>query len=352
MQNPIKKILDKIILYLYHTSLAHKNNQLTYNTQLIDELYREIKILKSKVNLDLSLNKYGDLLKTRVNESSTKKNQFKKQDVLGDNKMVLLNFADKNYSSAQNVSTQTALATNNFDKIISLSPSDFDLDFKERNAQLLLKKRGAGYWCWKPTIIKKTILQNLNEGDFLIYADSGGFFVDSVIADIKKLIDLDQEILPYHNKYIEKHYTKADLFHHLNCQDDNLVTDSFQRVGTLSIYKVCEKTISFLDQWISLCEIEYLIDDTPSKFSNDFNFVEHRHDQSIFSVLSKLKNLKSESYMPNYYWGQILRPEIVKKLNEMEIAPYFLSQIPKPLLFDLFQTIKAQTDFENLTNRL
>ena len=119
MQNPIKKILDKIILYLYHTSLAHKNNQLTNNTQLIDELYREIKILKSKVNLDLSLNKYGDLLKTRVNESSTKKNQFKKQDVLGDNKMVLLNFADKNYSSAQNVSTQTARATNNFDKIIS-----------------------------------------------------------------------------------------------------------------------------------------------------------------------------------------------------------------------------------------
>lgn len=352
MQNPIKKILDRIVLYLYHTSLVHKNNQLTSNTQLINELSEEIKILRNKVNLDLSLNKYSKLLKIKINEGHTKKNQIKKQDVLGDKKMVLLNFADKNYSEAQYISTQTALATNKFDKIISLSPRDFDLDFKERNAQLLLKKRGVGYWCWKPTIIKKTILQNLNEGDFLIYADSGGFFVDSVIADIKKLIDLDQEILPYHNKYIEKHYTKADLFHHLNCQDDNLVTDSFQRVGGLSIYKVCEKTISFLDQWISLCEIEYLIDDTPSKLSNDLNFIEHRHDQSIFSVLSKLKNLKAKPYSPYYYLGQVLRPNFVKKFNEMELNPYLLPQIPKPVLFDLFQTIKAQTDFENLTNRL
>ena len=351
MQNPIKEILDRIVLYLYHTSLVHKNNQLTSNTQLIDELSEEIKILKNKVNLDLSLNKYSKLLKIKINEGHTKKNQIKKQDVLGDKKMVLLNFADKNYSEAQYISTQTALATNKFDKIISLSPRDFDLDFKERNAQLLLKKRGVGYWCWKPTIIKKTILQNLNEGDFLIYADSGGFFVDSVIADIKKLIDLDQEILPYHNKYIEKHYTKADLFHHLNCQDDNLVTDSFQRVGTLSIYKMCEKTINFLDQWISLSEIQCLIDDTPSKLSNDLNFIEHRHDQSIFSVLSKLKNLKAKPYSPYYYLGQVLRPNFVKKFNEMELNPYLLPQIPKPVLLDLFHTINEQLDFENSTKK-
>ncbi|MDC0097505.1 hypothetical protein OAI37_02570 [Flavobacteriaceae bacterium] len=350
MQNPIKKILDRIVLYLYHTSLVHKNNQLTNNTQLINELSKEIKILKNKANLDLSINKYCKLLKTKINEIDTEKVHLKKQDVLGDNKMVLLNFADKKYSSAQNVSTQTALATNNFDKIISLSPSDFDLAFKERNAQLLLKKRGVGYWCWKPTIIKKTILQNLNEGDFLIYADSGGVFVETVIADIKKLIELDQEILPYQNTTLEKHYTKADLFHHLNCQEDKLVTDTFQRVGGLAIYKVCEKTINFLDQWINLSEIEYLIDDTPSKFSNDFNFVEHRHDQSIFSVLSKLNNLKSESYMPNYYWGQVLRPHFVEKFNKMEIDPCLLTQIPKPVLLDLFQTIQAQVDFENFTN--
>ena len=67
MQNPIKKILDRIVLYLYHTSLVHKNNQLTNNTQLINELSKEIKILKNKANLDLSINKYCKLLKTKIN---------------------------------------------------------------------------------------------------------------------------------------------------------------------------------------------------------------------------------------------------------------------------------------------
>lgn len=34
----------------------------------------------------------------------------------------------------------------------------------------------------------------------------------------------------------------------------------------------------------------HLVDDTPSLIKNSDDFIEHRHDQSIFSILSKLYN--------------------------------------------------------------
>ena len=44
----------------------------------------------------------------------------------------------------------------------------------------------------------------------------------------------------------------------------------------------------FLKRWLKIFEKNYeLIDDSPSKIKNHIDFVENRHDQSIFSLISK-----------------------------------------------------------------
>ena len=42
-----------------------------------------------------------------------------------------------------------------------------------------------------------------------------------------------------------------------------------------------------LDKWSSLLNINKLIDDSPSISKNHKDFIEHRHDQSLFSLLCK-----------------------------------------------------------------
>jgi len=52
-----------------------------------------------------------------------------------------------------------------------------------------VQERGAGYWLWKPYIILKTLLYEMEEGDLLLYADSGS----EAIGDLRPLFELAEE---------------------------------------------------------------------------------------------------------------------------------------------------------------
>ncbi|ADG72783.1 hypothetical protein [Brachyspira murdochii] len=55
--------------------------------------------------------------------------------------------------------------------------------------------------------------------------------------------------------------------------------------------------IKFVNKWIQVYYDDFsLSDDTPSKIANADIFREHRHDQSIFSILSKIYNFYTISY--------------------------------------------------------
>ena len=56
-------------------------------------------------------------------------------------------------------------------KHYSYGPNDLDKVFREKNKDILSRERGNGYWLWKSYIINKTIIEKLNERDYLIYTD-------------------------------------------------------------------------------------------------------------------------------------------------------------------------------------
>ena len=61
-------------------------------------------------------------------------------------------------------------------------------DFIARNKDILERKRGAGYWLWKPYIIYHE-LYLASEGDIIIYSDAAVDF----IANISHLIKLTEK---------------------------------------------------------------------------------------------------------------------------------------------------------------
>jgi hypothetical protein len=169
--------------------------------------------------------------------------------------------------------------------------------------------RGYGHWLWKPWIIYKT-LQSLQDGDILIYADSGCTInphgrnkLDEYIKAVEEnefglfafsLID---------DMHSEHKWTKTATLTTLSATPEDIY--SCQIMATTMIMKKTSHTTAFVKEWYELCSNYILIDDTLTKHEHP-EFKDHRHDQSVFSLLIK-KYLKQDIKPvviqdETYYW--------------------------------------------------
>ena len=172
-------------------------------------------------------------------------------------------------------------------------PKDEQFDKVLKN-KLSSDIRGFGYWCWKPFIVLKT-LENIEYDDILVYADIGCYLNKSGINRFYEFLDIVIE-----NKnmctgvgLIEKLYTKSDLFNYFNVLNDKNITDTFQRPATFFILEKNNVNLELVQKWMKVFYDDFsLIDDSPSKIPNLDGFIENRHDQSAFSILSKIYNMK------------------------------------------------------------
>lgn len=155
--------------------------------------------------------------------------------------------------------------------------------------------RGWGYWLWKPYIIKKT-MDRLEDNDILMYLDSG------CEVDVRKK-DKMLKCFQYAKKNfivgsqncIERRWNKMDLMVKLDVINDKFLNAKQHEAGANMFY-VNEKTRKLVDTWYNLACDYHNIDDSPSQFPNFVNFVEHRHDQSIFSLLTKKMDIYCYDY--------------------------------------------------------
>lgn len=155
-------------------------------------------------------------------------------------------------------------------------------------------KKGYGYWLWKPYIIKKTI-EKMNNGDILLYLDVGceiDIQEKDFLIECFELVKKDYIIGTLGVGFV-KERCKMDLILKLN-MNDNKYLDSRQHQAGANMYLVCDKTRQLVDEWYELCCSYNLIDDSESINKNVDSFIDHRHDQSIFSLLTKKYNLYSK----------------------------------------------------------
>lgn len=165
-------------------------------------------------------------------------------------------------------------------------------------------KRGFGYWIWKPAIMLDTI-RHLEIGDFLIYLDAG-CEINPKEKATQRLVDYliesrDSEGLSFKLPYFEKDWTNPDVFKKFAGSEGN-----FQTLATVILLRKTENSQIILHEWLdALTENEYenVIDRLPT-FQSHSSFQEHRHDQAIWSLLSKkwdFKAIEDETFFhPNW----------------------------------------------------
>ena len=255
---------------------------------------------------------------------------------------VLINYGNNIFKKSQEINSQSALKIGGFDEVISYHPKDIDSDFYKKNKEILEQERGNGYWLWKSYFINKA-MQNLSNGDYLFYCDSGSYFINSIDPIIKLCKQYNQDIIPFNVGAIEKYWTKRDVFISMNC-DMPEFTDTEQRLGGFILFKKSDKSIKFIDEYLSLTQDYSLITDVENSLgSPNYNgFIAHRHDQSIFSLLTKKYKLEAfrdlsqfgndrSAQYPNLDYNQIIQ------LTRKRKKPFRKKKIYKILTLQKFR---------------
>lgn len=226
----------------------------------------------------------------------------------------LVIYADGSYKKEQRLCAYSGKKLAKFDKIFEFGPDDIDYGFKRENEEILSYKRGNGLWLWKPYFILKA-LNAIQDGDILFYVDSGVLF----IRNFKKIFAQIEysEIWVTDLPLLEYQFTKNEVMKHLDPTDGG----STRQISASFIgIKKNEKTVRFIEKWLELCTDKYLLSPDISTGKERKDFIQHREDQSLLSLLCKKNGI--DPYMdiseygiyPEMYW--ISRDVILKPRND------------------------------------
>lgn len=178
-----------------------------------------------------------------------------------------------------------------FDEFHLFSSEDIDEIFFEENKNILQQSRGAGYWLWKPYFIDK-VLSQIEYGDILFYVDSSNVFLgspdhiyESFNQDDIILFD-NRDGMPNNEAAQNFISCKKDIFVLMDCDTDEYI-NGLHVNAAYSVYKKTDRSISFVKEWLNWCKNEEILTDTPNKFGPNYpGYYDHRHDQSVLSLLS------------------------------------------------------------------
>ncbi|REL31940.1 hypothetical protein [Thalassotalea euphylliae] len=167
------------------------------------------------------------------------------------------------------------------------------------NKDILNELRGAGYWAWKPYYILEC-MKNVPEGDLIIYHDCGFGYRFKHFIYPRLLIKFAEQYGSFPGVFIPEHgankkWTKQFAFQQLGCEQSRY-REQPQIQATFSIWKNSPKNREFIQAWLAACTDRALVtDDEVTGIDNDVEFVEHRHDQSLLTLLA----LKAKLTLPN-----------------------------------------------------
>ena len=88
---------------------------------------------------------------------------------------ILINYADGAFTESRKQNSNTGLCCG-FDSVIEYGRDNIDLDFVLKHKSVFDMERGAGYWLWKPYIIRDCMSRS-DDGDIIFYSDSGASFI-------------------------------------------------------------------------------------------------------------------------------------------------------------------------------
>ena len=198
--------------------------------------------------------------------------------------IALVTFATGHYKVCQARLVESARPW--FDKIWALDEADLSENFKQSHDAQLKFKRGWGFWVWKPWVILIT-LAKLKPGDVLMYCDSQCVFRENPAPLADLCLDRDGVLL-FHQKregHVNRTWTTGNCFTLMGCHGPRY-WDGPQLNSAMSLWSPTNHAMRLLHEWYSRCSDVRVVGDAAGLIPNLPGFKDHRHDQSILSLLA------------------------------------------------------------------
>ncbi|MDY4174582.1 MAG: hypothetical protein SOY07_04710 [Bacteroidales bacterium] len=206
-------------------------------------------------------------------------------------KVVFLSFANTDFAPSLKRLQEQIKCCPLIDEFFFMTEKDLGADFL-KDFHPSIYRRGYGYWKWKSYLVKRTF-DKMNDGDVLIYSDAGCDYNPNAENRLREYIDIVRQhvsgVLCFEDPTLERQYTKGDVFTFLTGgNQQSQITDSNQRWAGMWLMCKCANSTNLVDKWWDTCESHFdLITDKASTSKNFPDFIEARHDQSVFSILTK-----------------------------------------------------------------
>jgi len=184
-----------------------------------------------------------------------------------------------------------------FTKTTSWSKKNIPKHYQTATSPYILHRRGGGYWLWKPYVIYAEI-QNIKENDILVYLDAGCEIQCSnqgkdVFRSYLNILEQDP-IIAFEYPASIGAWTNDATLRYFNVQPEAQILQESQVEAGCLIIKKCPESERIIQAWLDIAT------NHPALFSDDYNletlrseFIDHRHDQSILTLLLRLNNLKA-----------------------------------------------------------
>ena len=223
-------------------------------------------------------------------------------------KVYLCSFASPDLKLSVNRFIKQSHELKFYDEVKIFDWKDLSLEKQKQMKSIFNKgqKRLFGYGSWKAEIIL-SYLNQIPKNSILQYSDIGCIFNPNGRERLKEYIQITDKknILAFKysdpnfnikNKYkfqiyYENQYTKADAWEYFNIDDNSDILKREQVWSGTMFFKNNIYAKEILNNWKKALNVTSLIDDSSSQKKNHSNFIEHRHDQSIFSLICKKENI-------------------------------------------------------------
>ena len=181
---------------------------------------------------------------------------------------------------------------------------EIEQEFAEKHSDILQCNRGEGYGLWKPYIIHQ-LLQKIKDNDFVFYIDSHYCFVEKITGLYEEYMK-NNDLMVWKNRppnepiWYMRNRCKMDVIMKYDMYDKVFREKAEDCWAGALIVKKTEKGVQYIKEWLDMCCIYEDISDSPSRAPNSSLFIEHRHDQSLLSIILHKNNIPMQLFENRY----------------------------------------------------
>jgi len=288
---PEKNVLDQES-YIF----VNVENEELMRQQVRSGLHRTILLDVFKRESKFVLDNYYKTLEWAI---KSKLNMVEKQRVHG------ISYASRTFKNRKSKIEEQGICSGYFDEFKCVTEEDVDEDFIKKVGSVWGMARG-GYWVWKPYIIYEK-LKTLKDNDILVYVDAGCSINHR--ANAKKRFNEYIEMVNNHwtgllrfqlgDNCKEEFYTNKHFLNYFESRYAVKVDEYLQHNQLLSGILIMRKTsfvMNFFAEHLKMLSEDPTIHTDVHTTENE----NHRHDQSVMSMLYKYMN--GDLIIPDETW--------------------------------------------------